>query len=225
MKKFSVLILFICLMQGVSAQKLKNTKNTMLDINTYIYSGILDKFDDYEPETKREKELLERNEKYLESKVELTALNTFYAQFDSVGLPIEDKDALIDFVNYSANGLPNPLIPKATIKKIVKKGYESDYYLIFKINIRYEERSKGILNAVRVVNPEVEARIRIFTPERKLYREVKYALSMTEDMKSSDFPGLRFDKLDRAYIDYFYNKIEPILIEVVEKTVDLLARQ
>lgn len=218
-------MLFICLIQSVSAQKLKNTKNTMLDLSTYIYSGLLDKFDDYEPETKREKELLERNLKYLDSKVEQTALTTIYAQFDSVGLPLEDKDALIDFVNYSATGLPSPLIPKSTIKKIVKNGYESDYYLIFKINVRYEERSKGILNAVRVVNPEVECKIRIFTPERKLYREVKYALSMTEDMKASDFPGLRFDKLDRAYIDYFYNKIEPVLEEVVAKTVGLLARQ
>ena len=112
------------------------SKNTLLELNAYVASDVIDKLDAYNPISEREKEKLKESKNYLDAKITQLFLDAVYKELAATrNIPLESKDAIRDFVTYGNDGLPNVLIPKSVIKKLNKKGYETDYYFSFSMNV------------------------------------------------------------------------------------------
>ena len=132
--------------------------------------------------------------------------------------PLESKDAIRDFVTYGNDGLPNVMIPKAVIKKLGKKGYESDYYFSFTMNVDLSTLAKTMKFSGKV-KPEYRCSIKVFDKDRSIVKKSEFKQKTKDPLKSLNFPKRKFDKLEKDYMDLLVEEMEPLMKEAIKQTV------
>lgn len=219
MRTLPVIIFLLTTLSSLTAQEFTSSKNTLLELNAIIDSDVMDKLDAYSPISEREKDKLKESKDYLDARVTEIFLNAIYTELaDSKNIPLESKDAIRDFVTYGNDGLPNVLIPKAVIKKLGKKGYETDYYFSFSLNVDIPVLAKTNKFSGRV-KPEYRCTIKVFDEDRAIVKKSEFKQKTKEPLLARDFPKRKFDKLEKDYIDLLVEEMKPLLGEAIKQTV------
>lgn len=216
MKKLTLLYL-LCVSLTIQAQDFTASQNTFLSLNVLPEGAILDKLDSYEPKTSREKKHFEESKDYLQALLTEMSIALLYEELETKkSIKLEDKDALRDFATYGNDGLPIVIIPKAAIKKLKKKGYESDYYFRFNITIGLNLLMKGLPGQLK---PEVTCSAKVFDMNGKVVKKVEEKIKTKTAIKMKDFPNRKFDKLDKDYMDLLVEKLKPQITDAVVAAV------
>ncbi len=215
----SILFLFLCCIftSLVYTQDFSTTKNVLLDMRSSSSPEVLNALDDYDPETEREKRLYNRNMDSLRVMMQRYAWEVYQAELNGrkkYNLP--DKDALRDHVQYADNGFPSILIPKTVVKKLVKNGYDADYYFSLGVNVSHRSALGGLSSNVK---PTVDVDIKVFSPERDIVTKVDHRYKSDTPIRSWDFPANSFDKLAFDHIMILAEKLKPLVKQAVKEVV------
>lgn len=195
----------------LGAQDFTASQNTLLALNVLPGSEILDKLDSYEPKTTREKDNFKESKAYLEAMLTELAINSIYTELAAQKeITLEDKDALRDYITYGKDGLPVVIIPKSAIKKLVKKGYETDYYFVVNLATGLNLLMKGLPGQIK---PQVTCTIKVFDQDKKQVKKIEEKVKMKTAIKMKDFPKRKFDKLDKDYMTLLVEKLTPLVKE------------
>lgn len=207
------IVFFLLLSYLLHGQDFTNSQNTVLSLRTYASDELTKRLDNYEPKTKREKENYFESKQFYDSALEeYTIAQIYTALTEKAGLKLEEKDALIDYIMYGDNGLPSILIPKSAIKKIVKKGHQTDYYFVFNINIGISIAGTLLPGTLK---PEVKCEVKVFSPKKELVKKIVGKNDGKTAIRMKDFPHKKFDKLEIEYMELLVEKIKPMITEAV----------
>lgn len=203
----------------LSAQDLGAAKLTLLKFNATATAGVCDRLDKYEPESEREKLNYRRFQDSLNLHLTRMGVKTLYAQMEAKSLNLEPTDAIAEWVNYNANGLPNVLIPKTVIKKLIGKGYASDYYLTIQVTAEPRSLVGGFAGGM---TPKVACRIKIFDEERKVVAKYDGESVSNTSIRASEFPRPGFDKTSYDHILALVPYLTPLVEAAISNTVNQL---
>ena len=211
MKGPFLLFLLLELANLADAQSSDSGRITFLDLDASVSPDLLDRLDNYQPMTDRERVLLKNNLDSLTAWISVDLAIALYEAFERKGLPFEPVDALRDYLPYDHMGLPSVLIAKSAIKKLDKQGYRSDLYFSFQLNVGVRGILQGIGTRIR---PKMECTLKIFSPERELIRTLQVDWAAEEHIDSAEFPRRRFDKLSFDHLLQLYDRLRPALVSL-----------
>lgn len=204
---------FLLMSLTLCGQDLTTSQNTLLALNVLPGNEILDKLDAYEPKTTREKENFKDSKAYLDAMLTELAIQAVYTELvTQKDINLEDKDVLRDFITYGKDGLPVVIIPKNAIKKLMKKGYETDYYFVVNITTGLNLLMKGLPGQIK---PQVTCTIKVFDKDRKQIKKVEEKVKTKTAIKMRDFPKRKFDKLDKDYMTILVEKLSPLISNAI----------
>ncbi len=215
--KILTLSFLVLLIAGVNAQDFTSTKNVLLEMKSGSSPDVLNALDDYDMVTEREKRLYNRNLDSLRVMMQRYACTIYYAEVNGrkkYNLP--DKDALRDHVKYGKHGFPSILIPKTVVKKLVKNGYDADYYFSFAVSVDLRSLLGGFSSSIK---PTISCDIKVFSPEREIVKKVNHSYKSNTPIRSFDFPMNSFDKLAFDHIMILSEKLKPLVRQAVKETV------
>lgn len=204
----------------MDAQDFTTTKNVLLDMRSGSSPEILNALDDYKPETEREKRLYNRNMDSLRVMMQRYAWEIYQAELNgrkNYNLP--DKDALREHVKYADNGFPSILIPKTVVKKLVRDGFEADYFFSLGVSVDLRSLLGGFDSNIK---PAVSCDIKVFSPDRDVVKKVDHRYQSDTPIRSWDFPGHSFDKLAFDHIMILAEKLKPLVRQAVKETVEMM---
>ena len=204
---------FLLMSLTLCGQDLTTSQNTLLALNVLPGNEILDKLDAYEPKTTREKENFKDSKAYFDAMLTELAIQAVYTELvTQKDINLEDKDVLRDFITYGKDGLPVVIIPKNAIKKLMKKGYETDYYFVVNITTGLNLLMKGLPGQIK---PQVTCTIKVFDKDRKQIKKVEEKVKTKTAIKMRDFPKRKFDKLDKDYMTILVEKLSPLISNAI----------
>lgn len=212
---FTTLLLVIA--THMYAQDFTATKNVLLDMRSGSSPEVLNALDDYKPVTEREKRLYSRNTDSLRVMIQRYAWEIYQAELNgrkNYNLP--DKDALREYVKYADSGFPSILIPKTVVKKLVRDGYDADYYFSLGVSVDLRSLLGGFDSNIK---PAVSCDIKVFSPDRDVVKKVDHRYQSETPIRSWDFPGHSFDKLAFDHIMILVRKLKPYVEAAVKEAV------
>jgi hypothetical protein len=217
------LLLFLCGLFSIflDAQDFTTSKNVLLDMRSGTSAALLlNALDDYEPETEREKRLYNRNLDSLRVMMQHFAWEVYQVELNErKKFKLPEKDALRGHVQYAPDGFPSILIPKTVVKKLVKNGYEADYYFSLGVDVTHRASLGGLSSNVK---PIINCDIKVFSPERDIVAKVDYRYKSETSIRSWDFPANSFDKLAFDHIMILAEKLKPLVRQAVKEVVSQL---
>ena len=209
--------LFLILSINLQAQDFTTTKNVLLDMRSSSSGEVLNALDDYDPTTEREKRLYNRNVDSLRVMMQRYAWEIYQAELNGrKKYNIPDKDALRGHVKYATNGFPSILIPKTVVKKLVKNGYDADFYFSLGVNVGMRSTLTSLGSNVK---PAVTVDVKVFSPEREIVKKIERRYKSDTAIRSWDFPANDFDKLAFDHIMILAKKLEPLVRQAVKDIV------
>lgn len=110
------------------------------------------------------------------------------------------------------------LMAKSGIKKVQKKGYESDYYWNVKTNTGIDTGVIG--SSAKIVSkfiPYATFKIDILDPKGAKVKQFQFKASAPEKITNKAYFGNRFDKLDANMIDRLIELLKPYIEQSVEE--------
>lgn len=215
--QISSIILLFFFFTSIHSQDFTTTKNVLLDMRSSSSGEVLNALDDYDPVTDREQRLYNRNVDSLRVMMQRYACEVYYAEINGrKNFNLADKDALRGHVKYGDNGFPSILIPKTVVKKLVRNGYEADYYFSLGINVTHRSALGGLSSNVK---PTIVCDIKVFSPEREVVTNVDHRYKSDTPIRSWDFPANSFDKLAFDHIMILAEKLKPLVKQAVKETV------
>lgn len=202
---------------NLSAQDLAESKNTFLNLTLITSSSLIDQLDSKKATYKSKQEAYKESQEYLKALMVEHAVNTIYAELATQkGIKLEDKKALKEYVTYAA-GLPLVLIPKSAIKKLKKRGYQSDHYFSFTISMDHD-----ILGATPFeVSPRTKCNIKIFNANREVVKKIEEKHETDAVIKKRDFEE-GFSKFNSSDMEELADKLKPILTEAIIAAINQL---
>lgn len=217
--KQTILLFLVFVSANVFAQDFKTSDNTLISLSVKIDDGWIDKLsNDQKLYLDQSKESYKYNKFIMQERMDTTTLAKVYEAITSKGIPLKDKDALQDFMTYNDNGIPSSAIPKTIIKKVIKKGYETDYY--FSVNLMY---TLGVGSMVKglpgQVKPEMKCTIKVFDKEREVVKKAEGKFKLKKAIKRSDFPGRSFSKISERNISLLAKKLQPVIDGAIDAAI------
>lgn len=220
MIKYLITALALAFSISTFAQDYSSAKNTMLNFDVSVDDNVFNNLDSYTPSTTREQNSYKENVKYVRKRL-IDLANDFLRKElqEQKGISVEETDAILSQMTYNDFGYPFVLMAKTGIKKVQKKGYESDYYFSFKLNVTAGTDIISTAKLMRKLRPEVTISINTYGSDGKNITKIQGRDRPDEAFKASDFPGDTFDKLENDYMDPLVEKITPILENAVKLAV------
>jgi len=217
--------LFTMALGQAEGQDLAGKKNTVVQFDFTMYESVLSKLDPYEPSTVREKENYREAKQYIEKKLvdnmsELT--EKYLANHFSASLqPIQ---TLEDYkVVYNSKGYLNTMIVKSVIKKVNKKGYESDFFLACSVTLESTTDMLGKAKLTKQFKPQITFNISIFDDQGTKLQKFQGKLKAENPIKAKSFPSLKFDKMEIEYMDLLLEMLQPDLEAALEKALSQIS--
>ncbi len=217
MKRFSFYLLISLLtFTTLKAQDFSTSHNTLLGLSVTVSDEVVNRLDRYEVETDRERDLMQRYDDTMNYRMQRLVQEPLFALMEEQGISLQPSDALRDFVNYGNDNMPSYLFPKQAIRKILNRGYETDYFFQIKISIEANSLMAGLMERVK---PKITCTIKVFDAERDVVKEVQYQYVAADHIKETQFPGIRFDKLGLDYREMLLDRLDPMLMEAIVETM------
>lgn len=218
-----LLTLFLLICTSMHSQDLTNSTNTFVRFSV-TFTGILDKMDPYETTTKKEEAILKKNREKLYQILYDQMYGYFTDKLSDKQVEIEDIAVLTDRgVIYLKEGYPNPMSAKSAIKKAIKKGHTTDYYLDVRISVG---ETLDVLGGklTRQVKPTTTVVINVLDNEGNKLVKLEETIKAEKRLKSTQVvsSGGGFDKLDADHYPLLVSALTPILHECIDSAVDQL---
>ena len=217
----SILLLVLILCSGlITAQEFTGTSNTFLHLSFVPPTDLINKLDPYEPSTTREKEQFTQSKKYFQGLVVNHFIQFIYEELEqSKGITLASKNALRDYIDYDKDGMPLFIIANSALTKVMKNGYETDYFFKFDIGAEVNIIMKGLAGQVK---PNVTCGIKVWDDTKKVVKKVNEKLKVKSAIKLTSFPKSKFDKLDDGYMRMLFDKMKPHWETVVKAAISEL---
>ncbi len=201
----------------LSAQELAESKNTFLNLLFSTSSLVINQLDGKKASYASQKEAFQESQKYLKALLEEYTVNTLYTELETQkGIRLEEKNALKEYLTY-AQGLPLVLIPKSAIKKLKKRGYQSDHYFSFTISVDHD-----ILGATPYeVAPRIKCTLKVFNANRETVKKIEEKYQPETIIKKRDFED-GFSKFNSTDMEKLAEKLKPILHEGIIAAINQL---
>ncbi len=216
MNKLFVLV-FLCFSLNATAQDLSTSKNTFLNIVFTVSANIPDQLDPKKAILSSAKESARANQAYLKALLQEYTVSTLYEELSTQhNIVLEEKEALREYTLFS-EGMPLVLIPKSAIKKILKKGYETDYFYSFMVSV-----TKDIFGSASFeVIPEVKTTLKIFDTNRAIVKKIDQKYKEDKAIKKRDFEN-GFSKFSDVDMEELAEKLKPAIKECIVGAVKQL---
>lgn len=208
------LFVFLCFTFNANAQDLAASKNTFLSVSFTISSTIAGKLDPKKAVLNSAKESQRTNQAYLKALLQEFAVTTLYDELSTQhNITLEKKEALRDYTLFS-EGLPLVLIPKSAIKKILKKGYETDFFHTIVLSVTEDIFGSASFEVI----PEIKSTIKIFDNKRAVVKKIVQESKVENPIKKRDFEH-GFSKFSDVDMEELAEKLKPIIKENIVMAV------
>jgi len=219
------MLLMVCVFlvpNHAHAQDLAGKKSTIVQFDFILFESLLKGLDPYEPSTLREKENYKEAKQY----VQKVLIDKLYEEVTSKLLSekeinMEPLNALEDHsVLYNNQGYPNTIIAKSVIKKVKKKGYESDLFFAIKTSVEAAPDILGKAKLSKQVKDLTKVVITVFDGNGTKIEKYEGSFKAEEPKKAKSFPSSRFDKMDVGYMDLLVEMLLPGMQEAVDEAIE-----
>ena len=216
MNKLLVLA-FLCFTIKATAQDFSNSKNTFLNIVFTVSANIPNQLDPKKAILPSDKESAHANQAYLKALLQEYTVTTLYDELSTQhNIVLEEKEALREYTLFS-EGMPLVLIPKSAIKKILKKGYETDYFYSFMVGVTEDIFGSASFEVI----PEVKTTLKIFDNKRAVVKKIDQKYKEDKAIKKRDFEN-GFSKFSDVDMEELAEKLQPAIKESIIRAVKQL---
>ena len=185
---------------------------TLIDVNLAVDRALFDRLDP--TATNTHAALFEQ----LFEQASMEILTANLQQLKAINLlPI---DTLLDLVTYNKNGFPDPLSAKSTMKKLIKKSYQTDQFLQLNLACRTEGDVIGQADLLKRVQPKLEVIISLFDQSGKLLQKAIARTVYGEYIEAKSFGATDFNKKKRQHIKQLKDYLLPLLKETIHRSVE-----
>jgi len=218
--KFILIISLALSTSFITAQDFSTSSNTFLHLSFIPPTDLINKLDPYEPATTREREQFEKSKKYFQGLVVNHFINFIYDELEQAKeIKLAPKNALRDYIDYDKDGMPLFIIAKSALNKVIKNGYETDYFFKFDLGAEVNIIMKGLAGQVK---PNVTCGIKVWDTSKKVVKKVNEKHKVKSAIKLTGFPKAKFDKLDDGYMRLLFDKMKPHWETVVRAAIQEL---
>lgn len=221
--QLKLIILFSFISSTLIAQDYTGKKVTLIQLSYSSETILLNDLDKYEPATSREKSKFAEVKEQLKIDIQNTFYDEFQKNIEATSITLEPRNALENYGILYTNGYPLVLTLKSGVKKAIKKGYTSDYFISAKLSTSADG---GLMSSSsKIVNKFIamaEVTIDIVNASGKKVKTVKYTESTPEKISNKDYFGGRFDKTDKENLERLQELYDPLIGIATKKAIEQL---
>ncbi len=211
---FAIISLFIT---NSYAQDYSKGKNVTASFSILGTESFVDKLDTYTPATSREKEKAKNFNTAFEAQISNLIYEKVVAEMQTKEIEMLPLNTLTDEILYGSSNFPVLLIPKKKIKKMGSKDI-ADYFFVFNVNVG-DAIDLASIALSKSATPKITINIKVFDKAGNMLKKGTGEIKGDRPIKSKDFVGKRFDKLDGDYIEPLLEYLTPTIDKAAAKAV------
>lgn len=203
----------------LAAQNDKQVTCTILDVTTFVAHSLTERLDTERSRLASAQSV--RDEfKELHSGLTWMAVDSLQSNWKNhYPYRLSDIDALRHILKYNDNNLPDPLVPKKSLKKVRANGDESHAYLTININCGIEEDAVTSTRLLKQVKPKVEVVIKALAPSGKMLKKGVARSVHSDFIKSESFAPDGFDRKNEAHMQQLQHLLEPLIGSTTDRAM------
>ncbi len=206
-----LLPIFICTAAWVVAQNKRPVTCTILDVTTHVSNDLIKRLDPQSANfqtSKEHRQCFDRLQRGLTWTAVHAVCRNWKNQFP---YQLNDVETLNDCLRYNRFGLPDPIVPKKSLKKVLAKDDTSTAFLLIQVNCQIEEDAITIARLIKQVKPKVEISIKAIDRNGKTIEKGVARSVYEEFIRAEEFEPEGFENTSLAHIDELQRMLDSLI--------------